>query len=294
MRITLENGYTRVEIKELGAELCSFYSKTSGFEYLWQGDPMVWSGQSPLLFPIVGGLLNGKYHYKGKDYQLAKHGFARNSLFKCERKTDDSAIFLLESNESTMDVYPFSFALSVEFKLSKNQIRVKHRVKNKSGEQMYFSIGAHPGFNCEIGDYLEFEKNETLFTERIDKNAVIIDTKFPLLNDERILKITENLFDNDALILSGFKSKQVTLKSPGHSRELRFHFGDAPFLGIWAKPGASYVCIEPWYGINDDYSLSGDLVKKRGIQTLNPEDEFAFEWSAQIFEPQLQQFFNKK
>ena len=30
----------------------------------------------------------------------------------------------------------------------------------------------------------------------------------------------------------------------------------SPHLGIWAKPGAPFVCIEPWFSYNDaDYTI---------------------------------------
>jgi galactose mutarotase-like enzyme len=279
------NEFLSAEINEMGAELHSLKSKKSKVEYLWQGDPNIWSGQSPILFPIIGQLLNGKFIFKGTEYFLPKHGFARESLFKATRIENKSAEFLLESNESTLCVFPFAFELYITFELNENILTVTHNVVNKSSDEMYFSIGAHPGFNCELGDYLEFEMNEKLMTERIDKNAIIIDEKFPLLDNAKEIEITKELFVNDALFLSGYQSSQIKLKSPGHSREICFDFGSAPFLGIWAKPAAPYVCIEPWYGINDNYLQVNDISKKRGIQKLKPNESFSFSWSVEISEP---------
>ncbi len=280
----IENEYLSAEINDYGCELHSIRSKKSSTEYLWQGDPSIWSGRSPILFPIIGRLLDDKFNYKGKDYSLPKHGFARSSYFELVNIDEDSAVFLLKYNESTLQCYPFKFDLNIHFKLTDNYIVVSHTVINKSEDELYFSIGAHPGFNCKIGDYLEFSENETINTERIDDNAIIIEEKFPLLNNDKKISITSDIFNNDALFLSGMKSTMVSLKSVHNTREVRFDFGKAPFLGIWAKPAAPYVCIEPWYGINDDYSVKRDISEKRGIQKLNSFESFEFSWAAQIIE----------
>ena len=282
----IANDFLNAEINDYGAELHSLRSKQSGIEYLWQGNPDIWNGQSPILFPIIGQLLDGKFTYKNKEYFLPKHGFARKSIFKLINQNDSSVVLSLESNESILAIYPFQFELQVSFTLVEKGIKVSHTVINKADENIYFSIGAHPGFNCELGDYLEFSEVETLETERIGEDAIVIDEKFPLLNRERNIEVTADIFKNDALFLSGIKSSQIKLKSPRHNRELLFDFGKAPFLGIWAKPAAPYVCIEPWYGINDNYHKVKDITEKRGIQKLGAFGSFNFAWSAQINEPE--------
>ena len=152
-------------------------------------------------------------------------------------------------------------------------------VINKTDGEMYFSVGAHPGFNCKVGDVIEFEQPETLATERIDKENLIIDEKFPLIENSREIVITKEIFEPDALILSDIKSKKLRIKG---ENEIEFTFGDCPFLGIWAKPGAPYVCIEPWYGVNDGRDVKDDISKKRGIQRLDKGEIFEFAWVAEV------------
>lgn len=285
MLCEIENECLSAKINDFGAELSSLKSKQSGVEYLWQGNPSIWNGRSPILFPIIGQLLNGKFTINGNDYYLPKHGFARERFFSLSQSEDSYAKFTLSSDDKSIPVFPFRFELSVSFKLDNNRIIVSHEVFNKDEKEMYFSIGAHPGFNCALGDYLEFDKSEFLSTERIDENAIIIDEKFPLLENTSIIEITKDIFIHDALFLSGLNSSRIILKSPRHNRELHFDFESAPFLGIWAKPGAPYVCIEPWYGINDSYKKVNDISEKRGIQKLAPQKSFFFKWSAEISEP---------
>jgi galactose mutarotase-like enzyme len=45
-------------------------------------------------------------------------------------------------------------------------------------------------------------------------------------------------------------------------------YPDASFLGVWTKPGADFICIEPWQGIADEAGFSGQFGSKLGVFTL--------------------------
>ena len=275
----IENDFFTCEIDDMGAQLHSLKSKENGKEYIWYGKTEIWYGQAPVLFPIIGQLINDKYFYNGKEYSMPKHGLARKLLFNVKECGGAKAVFSLKSSEETLASYPFDFELLVTFELKGKTLVNTMTVINETDGEMYFSIGAHPGFNCAIGDVIEFELPETLETERIDSENLIIDEKFPVIENSREIEITKDVFSKDALILSGIKSKKLRIKG---ENEIEFTFGDCPFLGIWAKPGAPYVCIEPWYGVNDSHEVKDDISKKRGIQRLEKGGRFDFAWSAEI------------
>ncbi len=275
----IENEYLSCEINSHGAELHSLKSKENGKEYIWYGREEIWYGQAPILFPVIGQLNSDRYYYNGKEYSMPKHGLARKLDFEVIECEGAKAVFSLKSDESTLAKYPFEFELRASFELSGRALVNTLSVYNRDGKKMYFSIGAHPAFNCKVGDTIEFEKEETVCTERIDGTNLLIDKKFPLLNNEKTIEITKDIFEPDALIISGLLSKKLRIKG---ENEIEFTFGDAPVLGIWAKPGAPYVCIEPWYGINDTHEPVDDISKKREIQALEPGGEFDFSWKAEI------------
>ncbi len=283
MTYTAENSKFTLGVKEMGAELTSLKSKETGFEFIWQGNTDIWYGQSPILFPIVGRLLDDKYSLDGKEYTMAKHGIVRKKPFKLINKTDDSLTFSQTSDDESLKSFPYEFDLQVTFMLTDDCLKVTHKVINNSDKVMYYSFGAHPAFNCKIGDYLEFQEIEELLTERIDHESILIEEKFPVKLDAKKLILTENLFCDDALILSDYKSKYITIKSNDHERQVKFNF-ESPLLGIWAKPNAPYVCIEPWWGVNDNYDKKNDLSEKRGIMALNAKDSKEFSWSVEIRE----------
>ena len=282
MLYTIENDYLTAQIDDMGAQLHSMKSKEDEKEYIWQGNPAIWYGQAPVLFPVIGQLLDDKFRYDGAEYPMAKHGFARKTPFEAADVEGARAVFLLKSSDETKAMFPFDFELEVCFELVGRALKVTHTVTNTDDKTMYFSLGAHPGFNCEIGDYLEFEESEEgAEVEKIDKENIIIGRKFSVdLVDGNKLYLTPDLFNDDALIFSDLNSSVVTLH--GQDRTVRFDFGDAPFLGVWAKPNAPYVCLEPWYGVNDDRIRYGDISQKRGIQSLEPDESFDLVWIAEV------------
>lgn len=279
----IENEYMKIGVKENGCELTSVYSKADNYEYLWQGDESIWYGQAPILFPIVGRLIDDKYCLDGKEYFMPKHGFARKSMWKLLHKDEDSMSFILSENEDTLKNYPYQFDLIVSYLLSGAKLSVSHSVVNKNETDMYFSLGAHPAFNCKIGDKLVFDENETLSTEKIDLvNSLRLPETFPVLDNEKEIIITEDIFNEDALILHGIKSENISLIHADNKHIVKFNLGNAPYLGIWAKPAAPYVCIEPWYGVNDSFEKKDDISQKDAINKLAAEEIFTFTWEAQF------------
>ena len=277
----IENEYLFCAVDDRGAQLHSIKDRASNTEYLWQGDPAVWYGQAPVLFPIVGRLKDDKYHWQGKEYTMPKHGFARKSLFRLLECGGARASFVLESSDETRACFPFEFALTLSYKLEGRALVAEALVTNKGDGEMFFSIGAHPGFNCAMGDILRFGAPETLDSLWIDGEAMLAGGSYPVLKNSTDITIHEHLFDKDALILKDVQSKHVTLVRDGKP-SVKFDIGGAPVLGIWAKPGAAYVCIEPWFGLNDSNEFTPDFSQKPLIQRLGAGEIFTQIWRAEI------------
>lgn len=281
----IENEHLKVGVKEFGCELTSIISKATGFQYLWQGDEKIWSGQSPILFPIVGRLIDDKYYLDGVEYEMPKHGFARKLKWDFLENSGTSMKFILSDSEETFRIYPYHFDLVVTFSVDGKSLTVSHDIINKNDGVMLFSLGAHPAFNCKIGDKLTFSDKETLSTVKIDLvNSLRLPDTVPVLNDETDVIITADVFNEDALIFSGVKSEYITLRSDDHDRTVKFTLGGAPWLGIWAKPGAPYVCIEPWCGVNDSQIKKADFSEKDGINAIGKGETWNFTWSAEFSE----------
>lgn len=277
--ITLENDSLAVSIDEKGAELKHIFSKRYQLEYMWGADPAYWAKSSPVLFPIVGALKNNEYHYSGRAYTLSRHGFARDRVFKVQEQTANFVRFQLVSDEGTLQVFPFSFEFSIGYTLLQDSIRVIYEVRNAGEGVLLFSVGGHPAFRVPLLEgtsyedyFLEFEKEERAGRWPISKDGLIEREALPLLEDTRILKLSKSLFSKDALVLKHLRSQAVWLKSDKTDRGLKFSFPGFPYLGLWAAPGADFLCIEPWCGIADHVDADQELEHKEGIISLSPSE----------------------
>jgi len=277
----IENEHLFCAVDDRGAQLHSIKDRNTKTEYLWQGDPAIWYGQAPVLFPIVGRLKDDRYRWQGREYALPKHGFARESLFRLVKSEGACISFALGSNDETRACYSFEFALTLTYRLDGRSLAAEAKVENKGDGLMYFSLGAHPGFNCAMGDILRFDMPETLDSLWIDDEAMLAGGSYPVLQHSTDIVIHEHLFERDALILRGMQSKHITLVRDGKPT-VKFDIGGAPVLGVWAKPGAPYVCVEPWFGLNDSNEFTPDFSQKPLIQRLEPEEAFTQAWRAEF------------
>ena len=277
MRHHVENDRLRAAAKPLGAELVSLWDKKRERELIWQGDPAIWAGHSPLLFPVVGKVKGDQYLLGARAFPMEKHGFALHSPFALAKQSGSSLTFTLRDNPRTRECYPFAFEVEVSFSLCENRLEILHSVRNPSGEAaLPFSIGAHPGFSCELGDQLIFEKAEEPMAHRFDGALLLNPVPVSVPMSGRALPITESLFVEDALIFPNLRSRSVILQSQNLGDLLRVDWYEAPVLGLWAKPGAPYVCVEPWYGIDDHAGVSDQLTEKPRIILLPPGESFHF------------------
>lgn len=271
----LENQFLKITIRTKGAELTSLLDKTSGIEHLWQGDPGIWGWHAPNLFPVVGGCLNNQLQINGKTYPMERHGFARQLEFNVGSITDEKAVFSLPSHAKTKAVYPYEFDFQVDYQLAGKSLKITYRIINQSQERMYFSVGAHPAFAIPFTQgekysdyYLEFEQAEKLERHLLSGAGLFNGKTKPVHLDGNKLPLTKELFNQDALVFKNIASRKITLKSNHHSRYIEVAYPEFPHVGIWAKPGADFVCIEPWLGYADSEGKAVDISQKEAIQQV--------------------------
>jgi len=274
MRYTLKNDFIEIEVKSLGAELTSMKKVSSSYEYLWQGDPAYWKRQAPVLFPIVGFLVDDTYTYKGKTYTMSKHGFARDSEFECV-SSSDALVFKLTHSSDTLLMYPFEFEFYITYKLVESSVLVSYKVVNLNEFVMPFSVGAHPAFNLGSSGRFDFVETSASAYELLPAGISLTEP----MDLSAGLDITPSLFDPDAVILADVSEATYT------SGNVKIHMGFSgfPFLGLWQPfGGAPFVCIEPWFGMGDLADHNGDIMVKHGMELLDSKDTFEATYSITI------------
>lgn len=288
--------YSQMFSSRLGAELTSF--KLDGVEKLHQGQDCIdengriyWKRHFPVLFPIVGKLKQNKTIINGRTYEMNQHGFARDMDFEPITKLDNFHSYVLKSNASTLVKYPFEFALYVTYRTDGNKLTTIYKIVNEGDNNMPFGIGGHPAFKIDRDDlkngeyYLEFEQDEEKihFLYLVDG---LIGTEYAknVMLDKRKLPINQHSFDNDALIMKGLTSHGISLKKKsGDKTLLTMDFDGFPYLAVWSKPGAPFICIEPWYSTADTVKSSGVFTQKTDLITLAPKKEFECRYIVEFF-----------
>lgn len=280
--VILNNEVLSISVKEHGAELCSI--RKGDVEYLWQADPAFWARHSPVLFPIVGSVWEGKFRVDGKEYQMGQHGFARDMDFTLVHKTDSEVRYRLESTPETLAKYPWPFVLEIGYRLHENNVDVIWEVTNPSDKPMPFQIGAHPAFYYPDYDpqtaqrgFFSFDKKEGIEYILIsEKGCAEPSVKYHLPLTEGMLPLDTSSFSKDAFIIEDSQVGKVTLHRQDGTPWISVTF-DAPLVGLWSPPGknAPFVCIEPWYGRCDRAHYQGEYKDKDWINTLQPGEKFS-------------------
>ena len=281
----IQNDLIRIAVSGSGAELKSLTGR-SGREWMWQASPEFWPRTAPVLFPVVGKLNDNSFRYKGVSYPLPQHGFARDREFILTASGNNHLLFSLESDAASFRHFPFHFKLEIGYRISGCRLEVSWTVKNHSEGSMPFSIGGHPGFSLPGWPakkwYLVFEREEVLASHPLKDGLLDSGEKRLIPQEEGRLEITRDLFLQDALVFSGLGSSHVSLSSQEQEEMLRFHFAGFPFLGIWSRPGAPFVCIEPWHGHADPPGFKGEISEKPGIILLEPEGVFQSSYAIEL------------
>jgi galactose mutarotase-like enzyme len=236
----------------------------------------VWASRAPILFPIVGELAEGHYLHEGKRYALPRHGFARRERFETLTVTPRSVLMRLETNETLYEVYPWRFSLDVSFAIDGATLTVIANVRNTDYHDMPVSVGFHPGFRWPLAPsapresaFLEFEHDEPAPIRRLSRKGLLTAHLHATPVRGRHLALTDALFEDDVVIFERLRSRSVNYGA-ADGPKLQVGFPDAPFLGLWSRPGAGFVCIEPWQGVADPEGAAGDLWVKPGIVRLPP------------------------
>jgi galactose mutarotase-like enzyme len=278
--ITIRSTGLSATINPLGAQL-SVLRDADGRDLQWQGDPAVWAGRAPLLFPIVGMLAGGQYRTDGARFALSRHGFARGRRFAVANTGPTEATFRLSADAQTLDVYPFEFELDVDFAVEDASLAVTSWIRNRGARDMPASLGYHPAFAWPLpygenraAHFIEFENDEPAPIRRLDGNGLLLPQRFATPVANRRLMLRDELFTNDALIFDQLVSRSVTYGSEVGPR-IAVSFPGVPYLGIWSKPGANFICIEPWQGITDPQGFNGELKDKPGSLIVRPDQALA-------------------
>jgi galactose mutarotase-like enzyme len=281
MEYELRRGALRARVTTKGAELIALQG-ADGTQYIWEGDPAVWPGRNPNLFPIVGGLKGGAVSFGEQTVRMGRHGFARDMEFALVRHEEDAILLQLQENDITLAQYPFRFALTIRHQLLDNGFTTMFQVENRDQKVLPFCIGGHTAFRCPMGEGERFEDYQLVFEHREDVASPLVTTEGTLsqtdterfLADSDTLPLDYDLFRRvDTVMFRGLRSKQVSLVHRASGRGVRMDFGQFPMVAFWTKAGAPFLCMEPWHGCAALERESGQFTEKPYCICLRPGEK---------------------
>lgn len=281
MEIQLQNSFVTATINTLGAELTKLVKNETNVNYMWIGDTTYWGGRSPVLFPIVGGLVDDQYVLDGHVYEMNRHGFARKSEFKLMEQDQTSAVFRLESNDDTLAMYPYHFSLDLVYSLTDRGINIDYIVRNFNDHMMPFQLGTHPAFSVTLGNshrledwYLEFEVKESLKRFELDGPLIDLNNQTAGMENSNILNLKSEDYYRDAIVFRNIKSRWIRLVSSKTPESVKVSFENMFDLGIWQAKDAPFICIELWHGHADVVGFTGDFTEKEHVIKLDHNCKF--------------------
>lgn len=265
---TIQSDKLTVTIASLGAEIQSIRDE-NGMERLFDGDPKYWPKRAPILFPVAGGFKDDGYEWQGKWYPMPKHGFVRPLEWKMEKADAHEAVFLTKEKDPG---FPFAYELRAAYTVDGGSLDVRYTVTNRDTQPFCFSIGSHEAYATPEGIEayeIVFDEEEALVYSPVHGNLNGHDTVV-LADRARTLPLKYEYFSVDAMVFRSLKSRGVTLRSARHGRTVHVDYPEHPFLLLWTKPGAPYICIEPWCNGPDMEDAPAAIDQKPGFIRVEP------------------------
>lgn len=274
--VRLAGGGLCLAVDPCGAQMRSFRA-ADGPELLWQGDPRYWTGHAPLLFPLISQLPTGSLRHGGRAYPMPPHGFAQHKDFALLERTGSACVLELRDDAETRTHYPFAFVLRAGFGLAGGGLCVTVSVENPNDEPLPADVGFHPGFNWplepgrareEYAVVFEAEEPRPVRTVTGDPAMLLPGTR-PTPVEGNVLRPRDAVFEEGPVVFEQPNSRSVVFGTPG-GPGLRVDFPDSPNLAVWTKPGAPFLCIEPWQGLPAEVDFDGPFVEKPGVALVPP------------------------
>ena len=282
--IRIGNDLVSVEVSPLGSEMQSIVT-SDGQSWLWHGDATYWSGRSPVLFPMVGRSPNDQVSIEGQRYWMNQHGFARRSEFTLVDSGPDFCRFELVASEASKGMYPFDFALTLEHRVDGRAVVVRAEVSNRDRRPMPYGIGFHPAFRWPLPGCEGREHTVTLDNGRAPvlvrlSGGLVAPFAHPSPFKAGVLTLSPELFEADAMLFPEGAGAGLTYAAG--DRAIRFSWDNLPNLAIWSKPGAPFVCLEPWHGTAAEVGENDALDERPYVEILEPGATGRYSFRAEL------------
>ena len=202
----------------------------------------------------------------------------------------DFARLTLSDNARTRAVYPFAFALAIEYRLTGDALAIAIEVANPGHKRAPYACGLHPGFRWPFGAagragaLVQFAKNERPEVPELAPGGLVRASTRPVPLCGRNLPLSDALFELDALCFLDCASRSLAfIDASGAS--ITMEYQSFQHAALWTRPHAPFLCLEAWTGYSDPDGFDGDLFDKPGMRVLEPGERARHE-ARYVFRPE--------
>ncbi len=235
---------------------------------------------SSILFPFANRIKDGKYSFKGTDFQFecnegnlnnALHGLLHHKTFELvdEVIAEDSVSIVLSYVEKELATgFPYLYTINLKYIITNNSIDLVFEVVNNDNKSFPFTLGWHPYFLS--GDLskssLIFESSKTVeFDDRmITKNVVEGEVVMPF-------EIKNQELDNCYALESG----KIIFDTPNYKMTINSSAKEN-FFQMYTPPVDNTIALEPVTGISDSFN------NQMGLQELKAGEQHEVTWSIKL------------
>lgn len=218
-------------------------------------------GGNPVLFPICGQLVDGKFEWEGTTYTMRNHGVARNrpwEVVSVSENGEASVTVRLHSSDSTLEEFPFAFELLFTYALVNGELAIRQTYRNLSERSMPFYAGFHPYFRAS-------DKNFVYDTDA---------TKYLDYNDN-VVKPIEGAIALDGLkesvALLDASARRIAFPGPDGGTVVLTYSDAFKYVVLWQVNGSAFVCVEPWMALNSALNTRDGLPELAAGEQLDLE-----------------------
>ena len=267
----------RAVVSTLGAELQSLQDR-SGREYLWQAGPQ-WPRHAPILFPVIGRVVDDHIRVSGMDYPMGQHGFARDSRWTIRSSGAAHATLRLHDSPATRERLPHPFDLTVHYAMEEAGLSVVFTVRNTGQGPLPFQLGFHPAFRWPLSPEADPVDHQIEFGSPQDDRVRTVQQTLLLPGSRpspvvgRTLALDHELFRESAIVFDAVAGSALTYTADD-GRGVHLSWSGFPQLAIWSPPeDTDLLCIEPWLGLPETTGQRAEFATRADVSSLDPGEQ---------------------
>ena len=271
-RIVISNEHIRAEIlPDFGGTVA--HLRVNGTEVLRMDEGLLGvsntlAGGIPFLFPFVSATPGNAAVFRGGEYPMPNHGFAKDLPFEVVQAAPDCCEIRLAASAVTRHYYPYDFELRLNYAVVEDGLRTTMIVKNLDDADMPFAAGFHPYF-------LTPDRTKTRFAFGLKEywNYLQCDEQGKPLHgvQQGELKLWE---EHDTVFWNGCADCEICCAEPAY--RARIECGESFDVITICTNLENASCVEPWQ------ARPGAAHRQEECQVLAPGAEKAYSYTIRL------------